>query len=229
MGNGASILPQNPIGNPNEYIKNYEFNRSDFLKLEKQCRNGYYKLTENRNEYEEIFRKAILYEALDIIEILIVYGDCKMLIPSPLHIAAELGAIDSLEILLSAGFDWSYLDSTGQSPLHYCTKLDSTNSSLCVTLLCLQGNKRLLNIKDKNGNEAIHCSILNNNINVTNILLQFGANINSPNKKGKTAKDIAYENNLENIISLFKANDGSKSNIPYDKKLKKTRTKTNRF
>ena len=47
-----------------------------------------------------------------------------------------------------------------------------------------------MNIKDKNGNEAIHCSILNNNINVTNILLQFGANINSPNKKGKTAKEI---------------------------------------
>lgn len=221
MGNGAGVgLPNNPIGNPNEHIKNYEFNRRDFLQLEKRCRNGHYKSNENRNEYVEIFRKAILYEALDIVEILIVYGDSKMLDPSPLHIAAELGSIDSLEILLSAGFDWSYLDSMGQSPLHYCTKLDSTLSTLCVTLLCLQSNKRILNIKDKNGNEAIHCSILNNNINVTNILLQFGANINSPNKKGKTAKDIAYENNLENIITLFKSNNNTTNTFNNNKMIK---------
>jgi len=203
MGNGASI-PQNPSSNPSEYLKGYQLSHSDYMILEKRCKSGYYKRSDNHVEYKEAFRNAILYEAIDIVEILIIYGDTKTL--NPLHIASELGAIDSLEILLSAGFDWSSVDRQGQTPLHYCSKLDTGNASLCTTLLCLQGKKRIINIKDKNGNEAIHIAVLNNNINVTRTLLEYGANINSPNKEGKTAKDIAYNLKLNNIISLFKSN-----------------------
>ena len=192
MGNGAGI-PQNPVTNP-----------SDYLKFEKLCKSGYYKRSENYDEYREAFRKAVSFEALDIVEILIIYGDTKTL--NPVHLASEMGAIDSLEILLSAGFHWLSLDKQGRSPLHACTKLDTMNSSLCVTLLCLQGGKQILGIKDKNGNEAIHLSVLYNNFNVTKTLLEYGANINSPNKEGKTAKDIAYNLKLNDIISLFKTN-----------------------
>ena len=100
MGNGAAI-----------YSKQAVILDHNYKDTEELCRSGYY--AGNSRAFEDAIKKAIIDTRLDILEILIPSGSCKDVFP--LHIAAGLGNLESLELLISAGFDICQLNRLGVS------------------------------------------------------------------------------------------------------------------
>ena len=100
MGNGAAVYSNQIVVRDDNYISTEEL-----------CRSGYY--VNRADAFEAAIRKAISETRLDILEILIPSGHCKHVFP--LHIAASLAKLESLELLISAGFDICQTNSNGKS------------------------------------------------------------------------------------------------------------------
>ena len=168
-----------------------------YLQVERLSKSGYFQ--SHQAEYESAVRDAIEKEALDIVELLLVAGNARLMDPGPVHIAAELGKLDALELLDSAGFDLHRADSQGNTPMH-CAARDKRNMGCANvgTFLALRGGKRLCRARSVDGSTCMHVAAEHNNAAFIEGVLSCIGSVQSikdyvamPNFDKKSALDIA--------------------------------------
>jgi hypothetical protein len=142
----------------------------DFDMVENLCRNMHFK--DNFPDYQKALERAIEQDAIDLLELLIPAGPAKK--TKPLHMACRAGKLESVELLLSAGFSCYLQDDRGSTPLHACSGSRSSQAPLVATLLALSGPKAL-RMKDHNGDTPLHVAAKQNNLRVMQALLEGGA------------------------------------------------------
>lgn len=98
----------------------------------------------------------------------------------PIHLAANVGNDDIVNILLDAGADVNSTDSRGEAPVHeaVCCGQYST-----LGLLIKRGAN--LNARGSNGRTPLHC-VLNKPEQIAALLIQNGASVNNRDNNGRT-------------------------------------------
>ena len=96
----------------------------------------------------------------------------------------------------------------GKTLIHYTAEKNlALSTNLLIKKLKREGFKnlrRVLNIRDKEGNTPLHLALLNSeNIKLIQILVKNGANINLTNSENKSALKLAQESNAVEIIKYF--------------------------
>ena len=66
-----------------------------------------------------------------------------------------------------------------------------------------------INIVDKRGYTPLHISIFSERVRIIKKLIHKGSDLNAKDFTGRTALDIAKENNLTNIVRMLSINDGT--------------------
>jgi len=99
---------------------------------------------------------------------------------TPLHIAAELGQIDMVILLLSKGASLKARDTIGRTPLHSaagaCYEKDENSRQKEISqLLILKGADPF--VKDMYGDMPIHCAAMHGNYKIVELLVSKGVYI----------------------------------------------------
>lgn len=153
----------------------------------------------------------------------------------PITIAAERNHSDMVRMLLEQGANPNAADNVdGLQAIHYAAKngniemlesliqygakADSIAEGSLTPLVLAAGEghtdmvKKLLSLgvspnQGKNfiGNSALAAACLSGNLSVVKALLEAGADINSSNKQGENAYDIAHNHEKEDILSILQS------------------------
>ncbi|XP_062595975.1 serine/threonine-protein phosphatase 6 regulatory ankyrin repeat subunit C-like [Saccostrea cucullata] len=99
-----------------------------------------------------------------------------------LHDAAWAGNIDLLNFLLEKGFDIKSKRNDGKTVLHLCCM----NGKLEMCKYLVNTYPHLLDVKDNNGENALHDAASGGNIDLLNILLEKGFDVKTKRNDGKT-------------------------------------------
>ncbi|XP_062584569.1 putative ankyrin repeat protein RF_0381 [Saccostrea cucullata] len=99
-----------------------------------------------------------------------------------LHDAAWGGNIDLLNLLLKKGFDVKTKRNDGKTVLHQCC----INGELEMCKYLVNTHPHLLDVKDNNGDNALHTAAWGGNIDLLNFLLEKGFDIETKTNDGKT-------------------------------------------
>jgi hypothetical protein len=176
MGNGVGI-EANVKGNPN---KRYE-------KLEKICRAGHFH--QEHGLFVEALEEATRLDSLDCLELLLVSGNTRK--AQPLHLACAAAKLESVELMLSAGFSGDLVNREGRTPLHMCCITINPEAGLCGSLLGLRFPKSIKTY-DYMGQTPIHFAASVDNVYVVKALVQIDERlIKLPDQSGKTAYQVA--------------------------------------
>lgn len=122
---------------------------------------------------------------------------------SALHLASFKGLNEMAILLIDRGIDVNSKDKNGQTILHYA----ALNNQLAVANAALNKGASL-GIEDAHGNEPLWTAVFNDKgrndrIEIIELFLKHGADVNHKNKVGKSPKDIvtiAGYNNLKALI-----------------------------
>jgi hypothetical protein len=183
MGNGTGVSSHH------QYLQNSK----QYLHVEKLCKLGYFH--QNHQEYLDAVSLAIQTNSLDCLELLIVSGNIKSLMP--IHLAAKIGKLEPLEILVSAGFPVDTVDKEGRSPLHVTALSVSNEIGLVVSSLCISSPKSIKRY-DYEGYTPIHFAVIHDNLPVIDALIKAGCDSNLASQTGKTPLQIAKEKRKAN-------------------------------
>ncbi|XP_019627786.1 PREDICTED: uncharacterized protein LOC109472443 [Branchiostoma belcheri] len=115
---------------------------------------------------------------------------------SPLHLASENGDRDTVSALLIANADVNARDNCQSSPLHRAALTDNHET---VSALLNAGAD--VNALDKWRNTPLHGAARRGHPKCAEILLQHWADTGIRNKKGRTAKDIAADEDTRGCIT----------------------------
>jgi hypothetical protein len=124
---------------------------------------------------------------------------------SALHRSVSRNSVSMGKFLIENGIDVNMQDKDGKTALHYVAEYDQTD--LVGELL---GKGANLSIEDKWGNQPLWTAIFNDKgrnarVDLINLFLQYGADLNHKNKVDKSPLDIvkiANYKNLEKIVGL---------------------------
>lgn len=194
MGNGAGV----PLDHQS-HEAGPEFT-SKFSKLEKRVKAGFFERVANEDEYLRMTTNAIEKQELDVLELLLKGGDMKPLLP--LHIAAQYGSVEAMDLLLSAGISSFDVNLQGKTPLHVAASSRSDGALLCTSLLIMHGDKAL-RMQDKSGNTPLHCAVLANNVAIVESLLNNGASLTITNKVGNSPRHLAKSLKYDDILDII--------------------------
>ncbi|XP_043274042.1 transient receptor potential channel pyrexia [Venturia canescens] len=158
---------------------------------------------------------AVLSNVTECVEILLKAGACpnnpQVYTETPLHVAAGLGASESLTLLLSHGADVRVQCGAARStPLHLAAE---DASPRCTKLLLDSGAP--WEAKDSRGRTAMHLAALAQSAETLEQLIQAGANPNAEDNDGRTPLHTAVAKALgssELVRMLIQA--GSEVNKP---------------
>lgn len=199
MGNGASVkFDSSGVLN----VKHSTSMNYNLAAVEKLCRNGYFQ--QNFSSLSQAVKLSIEKEALDVLEVLLTLDDARK--TKPLHFASLVGKLESVELLVSAGYACDISDEVGRTPLHLSCSNPSIESGLCTTFLSIRFKNAITAI-DNHGNTPLHSAVSNRNIHSVKALLD---NIHDPSlllkkkdKSGRTAKDLASSLEYTDIWKLL--------------------------
>ncbi len=143
--------------------------------------------------------------------------DDNMKYYNPLMIAAKLGKIQHLMVLIAAGSDVNKSEQIeNKTPLHIAT---INNNNKCVALLLKCGAN--VHLCDNYMKTPLHYASLYGNVDVVKLLLKYCANLFQKDKENKTAISIAKENKKEKVLQfLHKYNQKFHHNDNYPDKQK---------
>ncbi|MDR2548100.1 MAG: ankyrin repeat domain-containing protein [Rickettsiales bacterium] len=203
----CSSTVQNPIGcgTTSVYTKNKEhaFDRlsknhssSEFEKIVTDPKN----IAHQYDEGDTILHLAALSNYIDIVNDLIknvedinpVNGGGE----TPLHLAAQNGHIDIVRALIEKGAKIDAVDKLGWTPLH-CA-VSSCRTKAIETLL--EAEKIDVNATDKYGQTPLHLAVENGHIDIVKALIEKGANPLLRNKNGKTPRELATNDDIEELL-----------------------------
>lgn len=114
--------------------------------------------------------------------------------------------IEFVNLLISRGANVNAYNKKNNTPLHIVCKSDTYNSQKIVEILLKAGAN--INVKDINDNTPLHLICKYNidfkvSVNITNILLNAGADINIINNQGLNVLFIAYVNKKSHIVDII--------------------------
>jgi ankyrin repeat protein len=147
---------------------------------------------------------------------------------APLHVAARLGSMIIIEMLLEYGADMEIKDLNGQTPvaaavlsgntlvadylvdqgaqvevdalLHLSIREGRADRDV-VDFLIAKGAD--VNLADAQGNAPLHTAIVNGRRVMAKYLVQKGADVNLPNRSGKLPLLIAEESGEQDILAML--------------------------
>lgn len=130
---------------------------------------------------------------------------------SPLHLAALYKRFRIARLLLEKGANADLKDKTGKTALNIFTeKYQSSLLHWWVSLnkdnlvqQVLKAQPKLLNSQDIDGNTALHIAVQNRNLKMVELLLSKKADFNIPNRKGRSALEIAQKTRIIPLVKLF--------------------------
>ncbi|KAF8853252.1 ankyrin, partial [Acephala macrosclerotiorum] len=108
---------------------------------------------------------------------------------TPLHLAARTSRTDIVRILLNHGADLYLKNTSGLTPFHQC--LLSGGPEFVRSFLDAAGVSSLIHIPDADGNTALHLAAKFASSEIVELLLDYGASVNSINREGDTALNLA--------------------------------------
>lgn len=124
-----------------------------------------------------------------------------------LHYAVGHGSIEAADELIKLGADIDNTNANFKTSLHYI--IENNSDRLIESVNLLLSKKANPNIKDKNGNTALHLAVMNAHkskkeyIEVINALIKNNANVNILNDKNQLALNIAVINNDTEISNIL--------------------------
>ena len=124
-----------------------------------------------------------------------------------LHYAVGHGSIEAASELIKLGADIDNTNSNFKTSLHYV--IENNSNKLLESINLLLSNNADPNIKDKNGNTALHLAVINayksknEYIEVIKALIKYNVNINISNNKNQLALNIAVDNNDPEISNIL--------------------------
>ncbi|KAK6333308.1 hypothetical protein TWF718_011125 [Orbilia javanica] len=121
---------------------------------------------------------------------------------TPLHLAAEKGHVTAVRHLLGHGADPAERNNSGMTPLHRA--VEDGRTKIVLVLLLEVGNRHFIDIQDNDGETALHKAIQYEEVEITRVLLEKGADINITTNDGRTAIDLASEAEDDRIEALVK-------------------------
>ena len=107
----------------------------------------------------------------------------------PLHFAVQNGEKEKVKLLLSAGVNTNAKTDHGFTPLYFA--VGKKGDLEIIKMLIKSGSS--LNVKDKNGITPLHYAAWGSSEKII-LLLNAGADKNAITKSGKTAFDLALDN-----------------------------------
>jgi len=116
-----------------------------------------------------------------------------------LHIAADKGAKEMVELLISGGADIKIKDSSGTTPLHFAVCRQNKD---VAELLITSGSD--VNTKDNNGNTPLYVTAKYGYKNMAELLISSGADVNMKNNEGETPLNLAIENGQNELAELLR-------------------------
>lgn len=189
MGNGAAVQSFTD----DSLIAKYH-------EIESRCKSGYY--FQNPKEYAHVLKQAISYNLLDNLEILAVSGDMSK--AYAVHVAAKLGKLECLDLLMSAGFPGDSKDRHDRTPLHCACSVQSQDTALCVSLLLINCPNSV-KAYDREGNTPVHIAVINTNILALQVMKDQNVNFNSiRNIEGYSPLELAKKLRLQTVVDFFK-------------------------
>jgi ankyrin repeat protein len=137
----------------------------------------------------------------------------------PLHVACECGKVEVVELLLQLGSSPFVLDNNNENALLCCvgrTK-DKEAGNACARALLLSATDvddsssivTFVNAqRTTDGSTALHCACFKDDIELVNLLIQYGASKHIPNHRGTTAVELAKKlNSLPEIQKILRDSD----------------------
>ncbi|XP_028131629.1 transient receptor potential channel pyrexia isoform X1 [Diabrotica virgifera virgifera] len=120
---------------------------------------------------------------------------------TPLHLAAESGYVDCIEILLDNGADANIRNHRQQSPLHLAARAQAYD---CVEMLLRKGNSNP-NMGDCDKRTPLHCAVgkAARSYDIIEILVNYGADINTKDQYGYAPLHIAALNELSQCVEVL--------------------------
>ncbi|MEI0796909.1 ankyrin repeat domain-containing protein [Brachyspira intermedia] len=124
-----------------------------------------------------------------------------------LHYAVGHGSIEAADELIKLGADIDNTNANFKTSLHYI--IENNSDRLIESINLLLSKKANPNIKDKNGNTALHLAVMNAHkskneyIEVINALIKNNANVNILNDKNQLALNISVINNDTEISNIL--------------------------
>ena len=117
-----------------------------------------------------------------------------------LHIAADLGRLHTVELLVDYGADINAQDQTGSTPL----KMAIEGGHIDISRLLLSHGAHV-NAEDAEGYTPLMWAVLYDNRAMVRLLLEKGANVNSQNEEGRTPLHFAarYGKDLDIVRQLL--------------------------
>jgi ankyrin repeat protein len=114
---------------------------------------------------------------------------------TPLHMAAEYGDIELVDLLIRYRADVNAPDRDRNTPLHYAVMRG--HKHVAEFLLKNRANS---NAQNKDGRTPLHIAALNNNIELVQLLLRYGANPQKRDAAGKTPINLTTNEELARLL-----------------------------
>ncbi|MBW8015628.1 MAG: ankyrin repeat domain-containing protein [Planctomycetes bacterium] len=173
------------------------------FRLHYRGRRGHTK-SESQIEHE----KKVVYE---MVELLIQKG-ADVNLPqtyyykqTPLHLSIHFDSPKVMELLLDNGASYNVVMEDGDTPLIYAA---GTGSIQCVELLLNYGARSTINVRNQDGNTALHEAVRCHGLpEIIEPLLNYGADPLIKNNKNETAidlaKDLAKKYNRSYVLEII--------------------------
>src|SRR5258708_4987063 len=102
---------------------------------------------------------------------------------TPLHVAADDGKLNTMQLLINHGADVNALDCQGDSPLHKASRI--TNSDEAEFLVKSGANVNIRIIDEFNDESTpLHVAAAYGNLNMVQLLIDYGVDVNALDRQG---------------------------------------------
>ncbi|CAM9554295.1 unnamed protein product [Ectocarpus fasciculatus] len=123
-----------------------------------------------------------------------------------MHTAAGVGAVESIELLLSAGLSPRTRDHSGRTPLHHACLFPGSAAARCVSFLCAVARGTVLSRDRTAGDTPLHFAVRARHGVCIEVLLSYAEGtsdiLREANAKGETPLDLAAALSDDDVILL---------------------------